>query len=164
MMNDSNTTSVKVSPSITSGVDVPDKDYLKGAKAKVVGDHCKAFFWWQPASIFKMSPIPAPSTDKYLYKEISAPNSAFGPLKNIAMSFLIESNFVLESAPQEQGELMAYMYSDFFPFFVGTLILPSRSPSPETYIKTIKNLSSPAKPPEEKPDEKKPDKEKKDAA
>ncbi|WCR59886.1 MAG: hypothetical protein PG978_001338 [Wolbachia endosymbiont of Ctenocephalides felis wCfeF] len=162
VMKDSDTATVTVSPGITPGVDVPDKDYLVGAKAKVVPDHCKAFLWWQPASIFKMSPIPAPSTNKYLYREISAPNSAFGPLKNIAMSFLIESKFVLEDYPQEQGELMAYMYSDFFPFFVGTLILPPRSPSPETYIKTIKNLST--KPPEEKPDKKKTDKEKKDAA
>ncbi|WP_250295558.1 hypothetical protein [Wolbachia endosymbiont of Oedothorax gibbosus] len=68
VMKDSDTATVTVSPGITPGVDVPDKDYLKGAKAKVVGDHCKAFFWWQPASIFKMSPIPAPSTNKYLYR------------------------------------------------------------------------------------------------
>ncbi len=58
------------------------------------------------------------------------------------MSFLIESNFVLQDYPQERGELMAYMYTDFFPFFVGTLILPPKSPKPETYIKTIKNLST----------------------
>lgn len=144
VVEDSDSGTVKVSPGITPGVDVPDKDYLKGAKAKVIGDHCKAFFWWQPASIFKMSPVPAPSSGKYLYKEISAPSASFGPTKNNSMSFAIESRFVLERHPQEVGELMAYLYSDFFNFFVGTLILPPKSPKPETYIKTIKNLSDKA--------------------
>ncbi|CAN2144241.1 hypothetical protein WSPTPLR_05980 [Wolbachia pipientis] len=142
VMKDSTNATVQVSPGITYGVDVPEKEYLIGAKGKVVGNHCKAFFWWQPASIFKIGPVPAPSTNKYLYKEISAPNAAFGPTKNNAMSFLVDSQYVLMNTPYEYGELMAYMYSDFFPFFVGTLILPPKSPKPETYIKTIKNLST----------------------
>ncbi|WP_264337313.1 hypothetical protein [Wolbachia endosymbiont (group B) of Dolichovespula media] len=149
VMEDTDEKTVKVSPGITYGVDVPDEDYLKGAKGKVVGDHCKAFLWWQPASIFKMSTVPAPSTSKYNYKEISAPNAAFGPTRSNSMSFATESRFVLERHPQEIGELMAYLYSDYFNFFVGTLILPPKSPKPETYIKTIKNLST-----EEKKEEK----------
>ncbi|WP_264338225.1 hypothetical protein [Wolbachia endosymbiont (group A) of Cheilosia soror] len=148
---------VRVSPGITYDVDVPDEDYLKGAKAKVVGNHCKAFFWWQPASIFKIGPVPAPSTNKYLYKEISAPSAGFGPTRNNAMSFLIDSRYVFNNTPSELGEIMAYMYSDFFPFFVGTLILPPKSPNPETYIKTIKNLST-ADTDKDKKDDKKDDK------
>ncbi|MGL9778824.1 MAG: hypothetical protein ACR5K5_00875 [Wolbachia sp.] len=154
VMEDTDDSVVRVSPGITYGVDVPDENYLKGAKAKVVGDHCKAFLWWQPASIFKMSTVPAPSGSKYLYKEISAPNAAFGPSRNNSMSFAIESRFVLERHPQEIGELMAYLYSDFFNFFVGTLILPAKSPKPETYIKTIKNLSTEQDEKEEKKEDK----------
>ncbi|WP_395463560.1 hypothetical protein [Wolbachia endosymbiont of Cantharis cryptica] len=159
VMEDTDNKTVRVSPGITYGVDVPDKDYLIGAKAKVVGDHCKAFLWWQAASIFKMSPVPAPSGDKYLHKEISAPNAAFGPSRNNSMSFAVESKFVLERHPEEVGELMAYVYSDFFHEGLGTLILPPKSPKPETYIKIIKNLS-----PELPTDKEKPEEKKKDAA
>ncbi|MDG7057549.1 MAG: hypothetical protein LKM43_05410 [Wolbachia endosymbiont of Penenirmus auritus] len=162
VMEDSDTRVVRVAPGITPGVDIPDGDYLIGAKAKVVPDHCKAFFWWQSALIFKIEPVPAPSTGKYLYKEISAPNADFGPVKNVSLSFLVESHYIFNQKPKEIGEMMGHLYTEGFSFCLGTLILPPRSPRPETYIKTIKNLST--KPQEEKPDEKKPDKERKNAA